>query len=365
MYLVAELGEWSKVGGYWDECLVVFGNFSKDFGDFSELGVVDTGVRLKRDLGSFFINVEDFDRIVHFLLSIYIMINYNRDELEKLYLINFIGSCFSTLGSLFIFLMFTVHKKMRNLPFRLIFYLTVADLGIALAFFLPSDNYWICQIQGGLASYFMLSSIVWCGIISHAMSKVIKCYTDLRKYEKIYLILGYIVPLYCFLVLIDNGSYSMTIGWCWIYEKNPSKSEEYLQMFYKLITYYFPLLLIELYIFSQYLSIKKYFEVNSSVLTSQDELKRKVVEKMKIYPLVLFCCQIPCALIRILLFFSQIEWYFVAIAGFGLSINGLANAIVYGITQDVKKKLLKMFKKSRKVEKMSELDCSINSKTIS
>jgi len=289
-----------------------------------------------------------------------IVINYSHEDLEKLYLINFISSCLSTLGSLFIFVMFIIHKKMRNLPYRLIFYLTIADIGTSLAFCLPMDDYWICQIQGGLLSYFMLSSVLWCAIISHAMSKVIKCNLDLHKYEKQYLFIGFVIPLLCLLVLIDNRSYSMTIGWCWIYERSPSDSEVYLQVFYKLITYYIPLLVIEIYIVSQYFLIKRYFVTNSSILTSQEDLKRKVVEKMRLYPIVLFCCQMPCAIIRILLFSYMPSWEFVSIAGFGLSINGLANAVVYGITQDVRSKLLKFFKKSVKSELTSELDCSTN-----
>jgi hypothetical protein len=288
------------------------------------------------------------------------MKEYSDDENRQIYLINLICSLLSILGSLFIFSVFIVHKKIRKLPYRLIIYLTISDMGTAIAFCLPSDDYWLCNLQGGLLSYFMLSSLFWCAIISHAMVKVIKYNFDLQQYEKRYFFCGFVVPLLSLLILTDINSYHMTYGFCWIYSDQKDQEKWILQLSYRIITYYLPLLIIQAYIFYLYFIIKRHFFVNSGLSTFQDDLKRKIILKMRLYPFVLFICQIPCMLIRIFAIWTQPPWQFAAIAGAGLSINGMLNALVYGVTQDVRNKIKKFFKKSKKSEILNELDSSTN-----
>lgn len=288
------------------------------------------------------------------------MKTYSKEEIDQIVLINLICSIFSILGSLFIFFVFIVHKKIRKLPYRLIIYLTISDLGTSIAFCLPVSDSWLCNIQGGLLSYFMLSSIFWCGIISHAMVKVIKYNFDLEIYEKRYFLFGFGLPILSLAILADIKSYKMTYGFCWIYSGDKSGSSWTREIIYRVLTYYFPLLIIQIYIFYLYLMIRRHFYVNSGLSTFHDDLKRKIIIKMRLYPIVLFICQIPCVVLRIITIWNQPTWYFAAIAGAGLSINGMINAMVYGVTQDVRNKMKKIFKKSQKSEILKELDCSTN-----
>ena len=288
------------------------------------------------------------------------MKTYSDDEIDQIVLINLICSILSILGSLFIFFVFIVHKKIRKLPYRLIIYLTISDLGTSIAFCLPVSDSWLCNIQGGLLSYFMLSSIFWCSVISHAMVKVIKYNFDLENYEKRYLLFGFGLPFLSLAVLADIKNYKMTYGFCWIYSDNNSGASWTREIIYRAITYYFPLILIQIYIFYLYFMIKRHFYINSGLSTFHDDLKRKIVLKMRLYPIILFLCQIPCAVLRILTIWYHPAWYFAAIAGAGLSINGMANAMVYGVTQDVRNKLKKVFKAGTQSDILQELDCSNN-----
>jgi hypothetical protein len=288
------------------------------------------------------------------------MTNYTDEEIEQIVLINLVCSLFSILGSLFIFFVFIVHKKIRKLPYRLIIYLTISDLGTAIAFCLPITNSVLCNIQGCLLSYFMLSSIFWCAILSHAMVKVIKYNFDLQKYEKRYILFGFGLPFLSLAVLADIRSYRMTYGFCWIYSDHKSQNSWTREIVYRVLTYYCPLGIIQIYIFYLYFIIKRHFYVNSGLSTFHDDLKRKIIVKMRLYPVVLFICQIPCVALRITAIWNIPAWYFAAIAGAGLSINGMVNAMVYGVTQDVRNKMKKIFKKSQKSGILQELDCSTN-----
>jgi hypothetical protein len=285
--------------------------------------------------------------------------DYPRDEMDYIYDVNVSCASVSIVGSMFIIVVFFLFKRMRRLPFRYIFYLTIADLGTALGFCLDPRKYWSCQIQGGLISYFLLSSVIWCALISHAMNSVLIDRKDIRRYEFIYLLLGFVLPLAVFLVLFDIEKYQPALGWCWIYQQNRIENHYYRQILYRMLTYYIPLFVVEIYVVVHYFSITRYLKSASCLSGIDDSVKNAIITKLKLFPIGLIIMQLPCAIIRFASFSETPPWYWTAIAGAGLTLNGLFNALVYGITQEVKKEIIGLCHRLKGSELLSENNLTV------
>ena len=62
---------------------------------------------------------------------------YDQENIYTIYYINIICSGLSILTSLVIFLLFFTTASFRSIPFRFIFYLTLADFGTAVGLAIP------------------------------------------------------------------------------------------------------------------------------------------------------------------------------------------------------------------------------------
>ena len=268
---------------------------------------------------------------------------YNTSETKIIYFTNVAACSLSILGSLFIIILFFKFKSLRDLPFRLVFYMVIADLlhsvGLILPFFV---NDTLCQLQGYLISYFSLSTILWSAFIAHAISITIIEQESIAKYEKYYLIFGFIVPLLCFLSNIYKP-YEVALGWCWIYQSTDHHSYKfYVDILLRFTTYYIPLWIILCYNTYKYFHTIKYIKT-SNIGIANVHFKDLLILKMRVYPVILVLCQFPITIIRVVNFFIIPPWWAFLIAGAATSINGFCNAIAYGLTNQVKdciKKLL-------------------------
>ena len=273
------------------------------------------------------------------------MSNYDYDNNQQgiIYYTVLACSILSIFGCIFIIILYIKYPNLQKLPFRLIFYLTISDLGTSLAFSIPyMTSYYLCQIQGGMISYFTLSSVLWCACLAHAISTTVLKGIDIDSFEKHYCIIGFIIPLLTLFVLIDIHNYNVASGWCWIYQdKNPS-DEYYRQVSYRLVTFYVPLFIVLIYIFVQYIKVIHAIKDSLIYSTSRKEVSEKMILKLRLYPLILFFSQLPVIVIRFMSFFrTEPEWYIVLIAGTGTSLNGFLNSIVYGLTQEIKHEIFK------------------------
>ena len=273
-------------------------------------------------------------------------------------------SCLSTIGCGFIIFIYTTYPNVRKLPFRLIFYLTISDLGVSIAFGLPyMASNTICQIQGGLISYFPLSSVLWCGCIAHAISiTVLKGY-DIRQYERNYLIICYLLPLLTFLVLLDIKQYEVALGWCWIHQTKFINAEYYRQIAYRLITFYVPLLFVLIYIATRYIQVISAMRASDMLMNVDRNVSKMMILKLKLYPVILLITQLPIIVVRFMSFSMIPPWYMIIVAGSGVALSGFVNSVVYGLTQEIKQELYKNLCKRKRDELMSlvtkeEISCS-------
>jgi Slime mold cyclic AMP receptor len=271
-------------------------------------------------------------------------IQYDQGDERTIYYTDLACSSLSIIGCTIIVLLFLSFPGLRKLPFRLIFYLILADLGTSISLVFPyMDDYSLCQLQGYLISYCGLSSVLWCACIAHAISKTILSEVDVKVYEKYYLIIGFLVPLLTFLVLIDINSYQESLGWCWIYQEDYNLSSIYFrQVSYALITFYLPLFIVIIYIIIQYFKTIKAIK-NEFYFIIDKEVSRKMIVKLRIYPTMLIIMWSPVIVVRFMSFFTHPWWCFTLIAGIGVSLNGLVNSIIYGHTQEVRNEISKLF----------------------
>ena len=266
--------------------------------------------------------------------------DYDSTHQTIIYYVLAFCSSLSLIGCSFITFIFITYPAMRKLPFRLIFYLTLSDLGVSIAFSLPymtSDL--LCQVQGYLISYFPLSSVLWCGCIAHAIGITILQGYDIQKYEKYYLIVCFLLPLLNYLVLIDIKKYEIALGWCWIHEAEVVGREYYREIVYRIITFYAPLFVVMVYITIRYIQVISAIRHSDMLLNVDRDVGKAMILKLKLYPAILFITKLPVIVIRFMSFSMVPPWYTVIAAGSGAALNGFVNSIVYGLTQEIKQEL--------------------------
>ena len=270
---------------------------------------------------------------------------YDREQEEIIYYVILACSALSICGSLFILLLCVIYPKLRRLPFRLILFLAIADLGVSISYILPFyKSNAICQAQGYLESYFSLSSIFWSACISHAIKSTILQNKNVQQNLKKYLIICFFIPLSSYLVLIDIHEYDVSLGWCWIYlDPNASNSIFYRQLAYRLITYYLPLSFVIIFIILNYISVISALKKSKYFFGTNSKISETMILKLKLYPLILIISVFPVSILRISSIWVTPTWYFAMISGGFLSVGGFLNSIVYGLTQDVRNELKKTF----------------------
>lgn len=268
---------------------------------------------------------------------------YHPEQEKIIYYAILSCSTLSILGSLFILVLCVMYPKLRRLPFRLILFLAIADLGVSISYILPSySSNKICQAQGYLESYFSLSSIFWSACISHAIKSTILQNKNVKQNLMYYLIICYITPLLSYLVLIDIHEYGLALGWCWIYlDADASSSIFYRQLTYRLITYYLPLSIVIVIIILNYISVISALKKSHSFFGTSSSISETMILKLKLYPLILIISVFPVSLLRISSIWVTPTWYFAMISGGFLSLGGFLNSIVYGLTQEVRNELKK------------------------
>jgi hypothetical protein len=280
---------------------------------------------------------------------------YKDDEQMAIYIADLICASLSILGCCFILILCVFFPNLRRLPFRMIIYLTISDLGSSIAFALPYyKSYAICQAQGYMSSYFSLSSIMWSACISHAIKSTIIDGIEVEKNVKKYFFISFFLPSLCFLVLFDIKEYKLALGWCWIYLNETMDSEFYRQIVYRFITYYVPLCFVIGFILYNYWKISRVLKDSESLFENENKVAKAMILKLKLYPVILILSMLPVIIMRMVSLGWLPGWELTLVSGIGLGLNGFLNSVVYGLTQEVKIELRKLCK-SGKSERSSSL----------
>lgn len=252
----------------------------------------------------------------------------------------------SALGSLFVAAVYLYFADIRSFAFKLVFYLSLMDLGHAIGFFLPPGVSVMCEIQAAVTSYFSLASVLWTGIIAFALYlAVLKDKRNIEKLELRFVLFANGVPFLALVPPLVQQKYGEAEGWCWIV----TDDDYYVQgTIWRVVTFYLPLwLVIGLNSFVYYKIIKNVRQ-DVGLLGSDVEMAQKLIQKLRMYPLILIFCYTLATINRVYDFFSptHLNFWLTFFSAVIMSLCGLLNAVVYGFTDTVRMRLKQWFQGS-------------------
>lgn len=247
-------------------------------------------------------------------------------------------SILSLLGSAFICFIFLVCKNLHQYSFRMIFVLSIFDIGSSAAFCIPAydseGSSAECQVQAIILSFFSLSGALWTLYIASSLYAIIvKNSMFFEKYFNHALVSIIVLSFITTIIPVITNSYGKVAGWCWIPSKGLNTG-----FYERILLFFIPLWLIILFNLFLYIIILRRLSTNLVDQNIIDSLSRKLVY----YPLISIICFLPYTLKAILEtlevpFVYQFDFQFTLVSGISRSIIGFLNAIVYGNTRIIKK----------------------------
>ena len=263
---------------------------------------------------------------------------------ETIYYCNLAAGVFSIIGSTFIILLYLFHRPLQTFPFKLISILSIFDFFNTIGFMIPtynaSSSQIICKLQAIIINFFTLGSILWSAVIAISLYMIaLKSKLYVQKYLQLYLIIIVILCIADTIVPYLLDSYGKVEGWCWITQRTAANRD----IFQRYLLFFVPLWLVVICNVSLYLVIAS--RLRKSRETSENINNRiSLSKKLKYYPLILIVCYLPYTVKGALELFDHIlsedmVYYFTIIAGISRGINGILNAVVYGLTKKVRNKL--------------------------
>lgn len=245
----------------------------------------------------------------------------------------------SCVGCTFVCFVYLYFKDIRSYAFRLVFYMSLMDIGHAIGFFLPSSPSFWCKVQAAVTSYFSLSSVFWAGAIAFTLYQaVIKRRNDVERFELGLMAFACGVPLLAIVPPLVEGTYGPAEGWCWIIATDDSYASG---TFWRFMTFYGPLWLTVAFNIFVYVSVIRSLRSQLALVLGENETTNKLLKRLRLYPMILIGCYTLATVNRVYQsIYRGKDWFPLTIAAVGIMcLSGFFNAIVYGLTDTVKERL--------------------------
>lgn len=264
---------------------------------------------------------------------------FSSHQTEAIWIIMCVCGALSALGSGFICMMYMSFPNLRGYSFRLVYYLSMADLLYSITYILP-DLYmesW-CWIKGLLLTF----SFLWCLFLTAVIARSIYIsftyeLVNFVTKEYIYLAIVGIITLTLSILPLMAGGYGVSEGFCWI------RGDGYtMGIIWRLTVYYIPLWAVIIYNISAYVKVIRAMNRQFGSVADGTMYTNEVIKKLKLYPLILIICLSPEMVNRFynLLYPGHANFYFTCIAYACQALMGLFNAIIYGLTPSVKMEIV-------------------------
>jgi uncharacterized membrane protein YhaH (DUF805 family) len=166
---------------------------------------------------------------------------------------------------------------------------------------------------------------------------VIHLNTNIERYEKRYLIIGFIIPAPISSLPEISQAYGYSQGWCWIDDQD----HDYL---YRILCFY--LILVLIFLFNLLIYIRVWKKIYDEVLFSlhdeeANQQNSDLVVRLKLYPLVLLISYLPvlCKRIYETIHPGNSIFWLTWTGGVMMSLLGFFDALVYGLGRDVRQRL--------------------------
>jgi hypothetical protein len=243
----------------------------------------------------------------------------------------------SILGCLVIIIFSLFFKKLRSYTFRLVTYLAIADLFASisknqLGFIIPGyENSAWCLTQAILQNYSQMASLFITGIISFSLYEmIVNSNMSIAKNEKLFITGSFLLPIVLTPLPLITNSYGDSNGWCWV------KYNELIDTFWMIFEFYG--LLMAMILMNAYFYYRIYKRLAYDECLSLDrEVVKKVMSRIKWYPLILMICFGPSLIHRIYYLIQPSENMWINLASASMcALYGFINAVVYGMTKKVR-----------------------------
>lgn len=259
-------------------------------------------------------------------------------EATPLFLTVVVCVCVSLMGSTFIVVIFLCFKDLQGITFRLIFYMSIADILNNITYLLPSYGV-TCTIQAVGNTLFPLSSVLWSSVIAYCLRRIVILEDYLlMRYERYYLLYAYGLPLIALIPPAATGMFGYAQGWCWI----KAEGDNYiLGSVLRLLCFYVPLWSIILYNLVVYVKIIRKINLEIQFVTEDVQVRRSLVRRLVFYPIILIVCYTVVTIKRVIdalnpdeanLTLAITAWIFQCAHGF-------LNALAYGYSNSIKERL--------------------------
>ncbi len=255
----------------------------------------------------------------------------------------------SLLGSLFIIVVYFSFAKLREQKsFRLVLYLSISDFFYCTALFLGVDaesNLGLCLFQAIIISFFSLATVLWTVAISSSAYLEIHRKEPISEVRWLALIFGT-----CGLLTVlpfSTDSYGEHVEWCWVDTAGSTAAG----ITWQLVQFYIPLWFA--FCINTYCVISFYYTHRATVRSlvgitdRQFDDQMSKVRPMLLYPSVLLVCGAAATIDQLYNYArtpGETSSFVLAILHYGLgTLQGLGNAVVYGLNDEVKHELTAAF----------------------
>lgn len=263
--------------------------------------------------------------------------SFSEQEEYTIWIVAICCAGLSAVGSGIVCLIFMSFPVLRDYSFRLIFYLAIVDLILAVNFMIPESvvGSW-CWLQGAFLNYAALFQTFLTAIIAYTIHSNYKYDTEaLQSYEKVLICSMLFLSGVITSIPFITTSYGEAEGICWI---NASGSNVLLGSIYRLVAFYMPSWIVMFYCCVIYSII--ILQLNNTIKAQRNQNRRVITMERRLfmYPLILVICNIPSSVNRILLFLNPDDLnIYLSCVALGLNSSvGFLNACAYGITPSVK-----------------------------
>lgn len=268
---------------------------------------------------------------------------------RTVYYVRLGGSVASLLGSLFIIVVYFYFAKLREQKsFRLVLYLSISDLFFCTALFLGPEaesNLALCRIQAIIISFFGLATVLWTVAISSSAYLEIHKKKSISEVRWLVLIFGTCGLLTA--LPFSTNSYGEHVEWCWV----DTAGSKVAGITWQLVQFYLPLWFafsINTYcVISIYCTQRTTVESLVGITRDQFEDQMRKFRPMLLYPNVMLVCWAAATVDQLYNYArtpGETSSFVLAILHYGLgTLQGLGNALVYGLNDEVKQELTAAF----------------------
>mmetsp|Transcript_31114 Transcript_31114/g.40056 ORF Transcript_31114/g.40056 Transcript_31114/m.40056 type:complete len:328 (+) Transcript_31114:108-1091(+) len=257
-------------------------------------------------------------------------------------------SAVSLIGSSAIILSFLLFPKLRTFALQLVVWLSVSDFGGNITDLLgnPANGSALCYAQGWLKQFFRCAEVTWTTVISYTLYQTImhqERSTDRQMWPLHLYAWG--VPFLFSVIPSFTNNYGQAGPWCWITETNVQELDA--GTAYRFFLFYIPTWIAIGY------NIVVYFKVIRTVKclyvgaqTAQSKKLLNLCDRLKMYPLIMVICWSFATINRIQNTIEPQNPMFVLffLHSMLISLQGLFNAVAYGLTPTVRQAWKRAFK---------------------